>query len=61
MEPEQQLEESVLLHILASLEREYTVCPGVTEASIRLEVSLDNLLIEKYGDNIFYRSRHCSR
>ena len=50
-----------MLHILASLEREYTVCPGVTEASIRLEVSLDNLLIEKYGDNIFYRSRNCSR
>ena len=61
VDPEQDLEESVLLHILSSLEREYRACPGVSEASIELELTVDHLLIEKYGDNIFYRSRDCSR
>ena len=61
VDPEEDLEESVLLHILSSLERDYRACPGVNEASIELEVTVDNLLIEKYGDNIFYRSRDCSR
>ena len=61
VDPEGELEEAVLLHILASLERDYRACPGVAEASIGLEVTADNLLIEKYGDNIFHRSRDCSR
>ena len=61
VDPEQRLEESVLRHILSSLEREYRACPGVTEDSIQCQVTVDNLLIERYGDNIFYRSRDCSR
>ena len=61
VDPEEELEESVLLHILSSLERDYRACPGVSEASIQLELSVDKLLIEKYGDTIFYRSRDCSR
>ena len=60
VDPEQKLEESVLRHILSSLKREYRACPGVTEASIQTQ-TLDKLLIERYGDAIFHRSRDCSR
>ena len=56
------LEESIINHICNSLNRQFNLCVGVpnpTDLSNAGEIN--NILIEKYGENIIFRSRNCSR
>ena len=56
------LEDRVINHISNSLNRQFNLCIGIlnpTDLSNAGEIN--NILIEKYGENIIFRSRNCSR
>ena len=56
------IDDSLVNHICSSLNRKYKLCLGIenTQEFTNFE-TIEKILIEKYGDNIFYRSRNCSR
>ena len=60
IEPEKLIDDNLMQHIIASLQRQYKVCEGIKENE-NSESLLHKILIEKYGENIFFRSRTCSR
>ena len=60
IEREDLIDDNLLQHIIASLQRKYKVCEGIKENK-NSESLLHKILIEKYGENIFFRSRSCSR
>ena len=57
------LEESVINHICNSLNRQFDICMGILDPTELLSNigEMNNILIEKYGENIIFRSRNCSR
>ena len=57
------LEESVVNHICNSLNRQFYLCIGILNPADDLVNSgeINKILIEKYGENIIFRSRNCSR
>ena len=57
------LEESVINHICNSLNRQFDICMGILNPTELLSNigEMNNILIEKYGENIIFRSRNCSR
>ena len=56
------LEESVVNHICNSLDRQFNLCAGIfNSADLINSGEINNILIEKYGENIIFRSRNCSR
>ena len=56
------LEESVVNHICNSLNREFNLCGGIfNPADLINSGEINKILIEKYGENIIFRSRNCSR
>jgi len=62
VEDEKLIDESLVNHICNSLNRKYRLCHGIENvADLRGEDTLEKILIEKYGENIFYRSKYCSR
>jgi len=56
------IDDSLVNHICNSLNRKYRLCLGLdnTHEISNIE-AIEKILIEKYGDNLFYRSRGCSR
>jgi hypothetical protein len=56
------IDDSLVNHICSSLNRKYKICLGIENTpDITNDETIEKILIEKYGDNIFYRSRNCSR
>lgn len=56
------IDDSLVNHICSSLNRKYKICLGIENTpDITNYETIEKILIEKYGDNIFYRSRNCSR
>jgi len=62
VEDEKCIDDSLVNHICNSLNRSYKLCSGIENSTELLHSeAIEKILIEKYGDNIFYRSRNCSR
>ena len=62
VEDDKYIDDSLVNHICNSLNRKYKLCSGIDNFAELLNFeAIEKILIEKYGDNIFYRSRNCSR
>ena len=63
VEEKVELEESVVNHICNNLNRQFDLCIGILNPADDLVNSgeINKILIEKYGENIIFRSRSCSR
>ena len=56
------LEESLVNHICNLLNRQLNLCIGIpNDADLINSEEIEKILIEKYGENIIFRSRNCSR
>ena len=56
------LEESLVNHICNLLNRQLNLCIGIpNDVDLINSEEIEKILIEKYGENIIFRSRNCSR
>jgi hypothetical protein len=62
VEDRKSIDDSLVAHICNSLNRQFRLCPGIeTPADLANSEEINRILIEKYGDNIIFRSRGCAR